>query len=173
MTTNSWDTFKAALDAAGIKKFQVDVDTDYHLFNDPDNAKVVTFHRPSETFYGIRQKTGTAHEGWSDPIVAQGVEIADIHMIKFGATADKMQKFIEEMGFEFDEEQKKAILEINKGNYEIKPITGDYILAGFVELSDEEIAKLTPMEKEEYYKKLKIFEDRKKLPAGRAAQMEF
>lgn len=172
MTTDSWNTFKSAIDAAGIKKFQIDSDTDYHLFNDPDNAKVVTFHQGTETFYGFRQKTGTSHEGWQDPIVVTAVEVSDIHMIKFGAKADKINKFIEEMGFELDEDQKKAIVEINKGNYEIKPITGDYILAGFKELSEEEIAKLSPQEKLDYYEQLAEFEKRKLLPNNQAALID-
>lgn len=172
MTTSSWNKFKAALDEAEIKKFQIDTDTDYHLFNDPDAAKIVIFDEGSETFYGIRQKVGTGHEGWSDPIVVTGAEVSDIHMVKFGATADKIQKFIDAMGLELDDDQKKAVLEINKGNYEINPITGDYILAGFKELSDEEIAKLSPQEKIDYEKELEIFEQRKKLPTGRAAQID-
>jgi hypothetical protein len=150
MTTESWNKFKGALDQVGIKKFQIDSDTDYHLFNDPDNAKIVVFDEGSETFYGIRQKTGSSHEGWSDPIVVTGVEIADIHMIKFGATADKISQFIEAMGLNLDDDQKAAVIKINKGNYDINPITGDYILAGFKVLSDEEIAKLTPQQKKDY-----------------------
>jgi hypothetical protein len=162
MTTSSWNKFKSALDSAGIKKFQVDSDTDYHLFNDPDNAKIVVFDEGSETFYGIRQKIGTSSEGWGDPIVVTGVEVSDIHMIKFGATADKIAQFIEAMGLELDEEQQAAVIKINKGNYDINPITGDYVLAGFKVLSDEEIAKLTPQQKKDYEEKLKIYEERQK-----------
>ena len=162
MTTSSWKKFKDALDNVGIKKFQIDTDTDYHLFNDPDAGKIVVFDEGSETFYGIRQKIATSSEGWGDPIVVTAVEIADMHMMKFGATPDKISKFIEEMGLELDDEQKAAVIKINKGNYDINPETGDYILAGFKVLSDEEIAKLSPQSKIDYEEKLKIYESRQK-----------
>lgn len=162
MTTDSWHKFKNALDQVGIKKFQVDSDTDYHLFNDPDNAKIVVFDEGTETFYGIRQKVATSSEGWGDPIVVTGVEVGDIHMLKFGATADKIAQWIDAMGLNLDDEQQAAVIKINKGNYDINPETGDYILAGFKVLSDEEIAKLTPQQKIDYEEKLKIYNDRQK-----------
>ena len=162
MTTEAWNKFKSALDQVGIKKFQIDTDTDYHLFNDPDNAKIVVFDEGSETFYGIRQKVATSSEGWGDPVVVTAVEIQDMHMMKFGATPDKISKFIEAMGLNLDEEQKAAVIKINKGNYDINPITGDYILAGFKVLSDEEIAKLSAQEKIDYEEKLEIYNNRQK-----------
>lgn len=162
MTKDSWNKFKNALDSVGIKKFQIDTDTDYHLFNDPDNGKVVVFDEGSETFYGIRQKVATSSEGWGDPIVVTAVEIQDMHMMKFGATPDKISQFIEAMGLNLDEEQLAAVIKINKGNYDINPITGDYILAGFKVLTPEEIAELTPQQKIDYEEKLKIYNERQK-----------
>ena len=162
MTTESWHKFKNALDQAEIKKFQIDSDTDYHLFNDPDNAKIIVFDEGSETFYNIRQKTGSSHEGWSDPIIVTGVEVSDIHMVKFGTTPDKIFDFINALSLSLDEDQIKAVIKINKGNYDINPETGDYILAGFKVLSDEEIAELTPQQKIDYEEKLEIYNKRQK-----------
>ena len=173
MTTDSWHKFKNAIDTAGIRKFQVDSDTDYHLFHDPDNAKITCFDEETETFYNFRQKTANSSEGWNDPVVVTAVEVGDIHVVKFGATPSKIREFIDAMGFNFTDEEKKAIVNINKGNYEIKPITGDYILAGFKELSDEEIAKLTPQEKIDYENKLEIFEERQKMGPNQAAQITY
>ena len=172
MTTDSWHKFKNAIDSAGIKKFQIDTDTDYHLFNDPDNAKVIVFDEGSETFYNFRQKIASNSEGWNDPIVVTACDVLDIHMVKFGATADKISQFINAMGFDLDDDQKKAIININKGNYDIKPITGDYILAGFKELTDEEIDKLSPQEKIDYEKQLEIFNNRKIMGPNQAAHID-
>ncbi len=173
MTTESWNKFKGAIDQVGIKKFQIDSDTDYHLFNDPDAGKVVVFDEGSETFYGIRQKVATSSEGWKDPIVVTGVEIGDIHMVKFGATADKIAKWIDAMGLNLDDEQKAAVIKINKGNYDINPITGDYVLAGFKVLSDEEVTKLSPQEKIDYEKKLEIYKSRQKFGTNQVVQITY
>lgn len=171
MRTSSWNKFKNAIDNIGIKKFQLDTDTDYHLFNDTDNAKVIVFDEDSETFYNFRQKVATSSEGWNDPVVVTACAVEDIHMIKFGASAEKIREFIDAMGFNLDDDQKQAIININKGNYEIKPITGDYILAGFKELTEEEISKLSPQEKIDYEAKLVIYEKRQKLGPNQAAQI--
>lgn len=173
MTTDSWHKFKNAIDAVGIKKFQIDSDTDYHLFNDPDNAKVTVFEEGTETFYNFRQKVGSNSEGWNDPVVVTAVEVGDIHMIKFGATPDKIREFISEMNFDLSEDQQKAIININKGNYNIKPITGDYVLAGFKVLSDEEIAQLSDQEKIDYEEKLVIYNDRQKFKSNQVVEITY
>ena len=173
MTTDSWNKFKNAIDAVGIKKFQIDTDTDYHLFNDPDAGKVIVFDEGSKTFYNFRGKVGKGSEGWNEPIIVTGCEEADIHMIKFGAQLKDVLKFINIMGLNLDDEQMQAIIKINKGNYEINPETGDYILAGFKVLSDEDIAKLTPQEKIDYEANLEIYYKRQKLGANQAAQITY
>jgi hypothetical protein len=172
MTKDAWNKFKSAIDAVGIKKFQLDTDTDYHLFNDTDAAKVIVFDEGTETFYNFRQKVATGSEGWNDPIVVTASTAEDIHMIKFGATPEKIAEFIEQMGLTLDDEQKAAVININKGNYDINPETGDYILAGFKVLSDEEIAKLSPQEKIDYEKKLEIYESRQKFKPGVVAHID-
>lgn len=173
MNTAQWKKTKAAMDAAGIKKFQIDTDTDYHLFNDTDAAKVIVFDEGSEMFFNFRQKVGTGSEGWNDPYIVTGSDIVDIHMVKFGATLDKITKFIDEMGLDLDDDQMQAVIKINKGNYDINPITGDYLLAGFKELSEEEIAKLSPQEKIDYEKKLELYNKRKKMPINQVVQVTY
>ena len=173
MTTSAWQKFKAAIDAVGIKKFQIDSDTDYHLFNDTDSAKVIVFDEGTETFYNFRQRVGNGSDGWKDPVIVTAVEVGDIHMIKFGATSDKIAEFIEQMGLNLDDEQKEAVIKINKGNYQLNPETGDYILAGFKVLSDEEIAKLSPQEKIDYKKKLEIYNQRQKMGVGQVVQITY
>jgi hypothetical protein len=173
MTVEGWKKFKNAIDATGIKKYQIDTDTDYHLFNDPENAKVILFDEGTTTFYNFRQKIATNSEGWNDPVVCTACDVLDIHMIKFGATPEKISQFIEQMGFELDDDQKEGIIKINKGNYDIKPITGDYVLTGFKVLTEEEIAQLSPQEKIDYEEKLKIYNNRQKLGANQAVQITY
>ena len=173
MTKESWQKAKAAMDAADIKKFQIDTDTDYHLFNDTDNAKVIVFDEGTETFYNFRQKVATSSEGWKDPIIVTACDAIDVHMLKFGATPDKISRFIEEMGLDLDDDQKEAVIKINKGNYDINPITGDYLLAGFKELSEEEIAELSPQEKIDYENKLALYNKRKKMGGNQVIQVTY
>ena len=171
MTTEYWNKFKGALDACGIKKFQIDTDTDYHLFNDPDAGKVIVFDEGSKTFYNFRGKVGRGSEGWDEPIIVTGCQEADIHMIKFGAQLKDIIAFINEMGLNLDEEQMEAVVKINKGNYDINPETGDYILAGFRELSEEEIAELSPQEKIDNEANLVIYNERKKIGTNQSARI--
>ena len=173
MTTSSWQKFKAAIDAVGIKKYQIDSDTDYHLFNDADSAKVIVFDEGTETFYNFRQRVGNGADGWKDPVIVTAVEVSDIHMIKFGATADKIAEFIEQMGLNLDDDQKEAVININKGNYDINPMTGDYILTGFKVLSEEELEKLSPQEKIDYEKKLAIYNARQKMGTNQVVQITY
>jgi hypothetical protein len=173
MTDESWVKFKNAIDAVGIKKYQIDSDTDYHLFNDPDNAKVIVYDSPTSTFYNFRQRVGNGSDGWKDPIIVTAVEVGDIHMIKFGASASKIREFIAQMNLNLDESQEKAIININKGNYDINPITGDYILAGFKVLTEEEVAQLSPQEKIDYEKKLEIYNKRQKMGTNQVVQITY
>ena len=173
MTSSSWQKAKAAMDAAGITKFQIDTDTDYHLFNDVDSNKVIVYDEGTETFYNFRQRIGNGSDGWKDPIIVTACDAVDIHMLKFGATPDKISKFIEEMGLNLDEDQMNAVIKINKGNYDINPITGDYILAGFKVLTEEEIEALTPQEKKDYEKKLEIYNNRSKLGPNQNVQVTY
>ena len=173
MTTAAWQKFKAAIDAVGIKKFQIDSDTDYHLFNDTDAAKVIVFDEGTETFYNFRQRIGNGSDGWRDPVIVTAVEVADIHMIKFGADVATINKFIEAMGLNLDEDQKQAVIKINKGNYDINPETGDYLLAGFKVLTPKEIAKLSEQEKIDYEKKLELYNKRKKMGNNQVVQITY
>ena len=162
MTLESWLKFKGALDQAGITKYQIDTDTDYHLFNDTDAGKVIVLDEGSSTFYNFRQRVANGSDGWKDPIVVTGCTVEDIHMVKFGAKPDKIREFIEAMGLNLTDEQKDAVIKINKGNYDINPATNDYILAGFKVLTEEEIKALSEQEKIDYQTKLNIYNERQK-----------
>ena len=83
-------------------------------------------------------------------------------MVKFGAKPDKIREFIEAMGLNLTDEQKDAVIKINKGNYDINPATNDYILAGFKVLTEEEIEALSEQEKIDYQTKLNIYNERQK-----------
>ena len=162
MKMESWLKFKNAIDQAGITKYQIDTDTDYHLFNDTDAGKVIVLDEGTETFYNFRQRVANGADGWNDPIIVTGCTVEDIHMVKFGARPDKIREFIEAMGLNLTEDQEKAVIKINKGNYDINPATGDYILAGFKVLTEEEVEALSPQEKIDYEKNLEIYNERQK-----------
>ena len=64
MTLESWLKFKGALDQAGITKYQIDTDTDYHLFNDTDAGKVIVLDEGSSTFYNFRWLERSNSSNW-------------------------------------------------------------------------------------------------------------
>lgn len=162
MTTESWLKIKNAMTQAGIGKYQIDTDTDYHLFNDPDNAKVIVLDEGTSTFFNFRQRVANGADGWQDPIIVTSVTVEDAHMVKFGAGPEKIRQFIEAMGLNLSDEEMKAVIKINRGNYDINPITGDYLLAGFKVLTEEEIEELSPQEKIDYEKKKELYDKRQK-----------
>ena len=72
----------------------------------------------------------------------------------------------------------KKLLNIDKNNYDIKPITGDYVTLSFRYKSEKELALMTEDERAAYQKALELFEQEKAeadkrsgLTGGRAAQI--
>jgi hypothetical protein len=161
MTGDQFTKFKSAIDAAGIKNYCAVVDDGVNLYNS-DNA-ICVYDSSSESIVNVRGRAGSGgSDGFSSPLIMNMAWIEDIHHVKFGATLEKAEEFFRSLGCSLDEDQKKILININKGNYNIKPITGDYVLAGFKVLSDEEIAKLSAQEKIDYEKKLEIYKERQK-----------
>ena len=160
MTHETWSKFKDAMDAAGIKHYQVTVDTSTNLYN--SDSAVLTYDDGTQSFLNVRGKVGTASDGYKEDIICFSAGVEDIHYAKFGASKKQILDFLDAYGANLTEDQKKVVLKINGTNYNIKPETGDYILAGFRVLSEEEIAELSAQEKIDYEKKLEIYNARKK-----------
>ena len=160
MTDSGFKKFLNALEAAGLKYYRASVDTDNHFYNSADSINI--YDEGEAILFNVRHKIGTASEGFADPVITQASSIEDIHHVKFGASTQQTIDFLNAYGLTLTDEQKEILVKINSGNIEVNPITGDYILAGFKILSDEEISKLSPVEKAQYEEKLKIYNDREK-----------
>ena len=76
-------------------------------------------------------------------------DFADIHEIETAGSYEQIMAFASKFAIELSDEEKNVILQIDKKNYDIKPIQGDYAHR-FVYLSKKQYEALTDEEKAAY-----------------------
>ena len=167
MTLDGVNKFLDALKAAGIKEYQFDTDTDIHYYNNETNS-ICVIDESTENVYNIRQKISNGLTPYPGNLYVQASHINDIHVARFGGSYEDIKKFIDAYGLNVTESQLKLLINIDKRNYNLKPLTGDY---NFKILSNDEIEKLSPEEKADYEYQLEVLNGTK-LPKGVSARIE-
>ncbi len=148
-----------AFEAVGIKKYVFSTDMNTHYYNN-DNA-IIKYVDEDEMIYNIRANTrGGSQKTSEGNFEIAGAWCEDIHEVVAGVNYDQIDSLISELGMTLSDSDTKLILNINSHNYDIIPMTGDYVNA-FHYLSKKEIEELSPEEKTEYEAKLKAYEDAK------------
>ena len=167
--------FIEALNSAGITDYQFDTDLGTHFYNNEYSS--ILLDETNETVYNVGRKM-TLDDPYAGRCLVMGADIDDIHEVRFGGSTEDVKKFFEAYGLKLDEEQMKKLLNIDKNNYDIKPITGDYVTLSFRYKSEKELALMTEEERASYQKALELFEQEKAeadkrsgLTGGRAAQI--
>lgn len=155
MTPEGMKKFLNALKAADINEYQFDSDLGTHFYN---NANAILF-TDDDVNMMVNVRRNYTREGfpYDGQVFITCADYGDLHEVRFGATYDKAIEFLKAYGITPTEEQLKIIVEIDKKNYDIKPLTGDYNPT-FVKKTDEEIANLSDGERAKYEKDLAIFE---------------
>ena len=156
MTLTGMKKFIEALKSAGVNNWEGVTDINTHLYNNENCVNVLD--ESDDTLYNFAGASGNASPYAPGSIVVKGVNLADLHEVRFGGTINQVKKFIDSFGLTLDEDQMKILIKIYGANYNLKPQTGDYFV--FNELTEDEIAKLTEEEKTEYEKNKKEFEKR-------------
>ena len=151
--------FKSALEAADIKNYAYITDLPTSLYNNEQNSVAVE-DMGNEIVYCIRDNAnfGSGQYFENSDLIVMGAKFEDIHEVRLGATYDQAMAFVDNLGLNLTDEQKKLILSIASSKRPIKPQTGDYT---FKELTQEEYDKLSPEEKEAY-DAVKLQKDREK-----------
>lgn len=154
MTPEGMNKFLNALKSANIKEYQFDSDLGTHFYN---NANAILFTDDDvNMMINVRRRYTREGFPYEGDVFITCADYGDLHEVRFGATYEKTVEFLTAIGITPNEEQMKIIVEIDKKNYEIKPLTGDYNPT-FVEKTDEEIANLTAEQKAKYEKDLADF----------------
>lgn len=162
MNATQCKAFMDAVEAAEITTFTFDSDLSSHFRNDgkrnivkPDYDKecMVAF-RANHTFGGS-EKT-------FDPNIEVIVsDFGDIHEVRTAGNYEQIKAFIESFGgIDMTDDDFKILLEVDGANYNINPVTGDYVNA-FHYLSKKEYDALTPEEQEAYDEAKAVYEKAK------------
>ena len=157
MNLNGMKKFMNALKTANIKNWEIVTAIGTHLYN--NDYGVTVLDDSAETVYNFSGSTcnSSAYIPGTD-IVLKGANLAEVHEVRFGGTFSEMQKFIEAYGISLDEDQTKILINIYGSNYKLKPQTGDYLV--FKELTEDEIAALTPEQKSDYMRAFEAYKKR-------------
>ena len=148
-----------ALESAGIEVFDVADDLMNHMFN--HKSSLVKVDYSNKLFVNFRSSKYTgSHPTYADNVEVVAAAFEDIHEFRTAGDSDKVKAFVDALGLSLTDDEYNIILKIDKGNYDIKPETGDYI-SGFHYLSNKQIAELTPEEKEQYEADLEAYEKAK------------
>lgn len=149
MTTGQCEAFLAGCEEAGITTYQFNTDLGTRLYNNgvsgivkPDytNECIVAFGR--ENYAG----TARLYEANVRAVVC---DFVDIHELETAGSYEQIMAFASKFAIELSDEEKNVILQIDKKNYDIKPIQGDYAHR-FVYLSKKQYEALTDEEKAAY-----------------------
>lgn len=138
--------FMNAVKAAGITKFQFDTGLGTHYYNN-DHALILLDEAESAVI-NIRRAFVNDTSPYNDKTMVYVSNLDDIHEVRIGGDYESIMKFIKAYGLSLDSEHLKVLVNIDKTNNYVKPMTGDYHL--FKEKTEEEIAKMSPAEKEAY-----------------------
>ena len=160
MTVESMRKFMDAVKAAGIMDWEVMTDTaPTHYYNNDVSFNVLD--ADNNMMYNFTQTITTVDPYGANQISVKGADLSDIHEVRFGASLEKVKAFIEAYGLSLTDDQLKILVKINGGNYNLKPATGDYLT--FKELTEDQIAALSPEEQARYQEALDAFNKRKNI----------
>lgn len=153
------NAFLSAVEEAGIETYAFSVDTPTMLYNNKQNS-IIVCDDSNDIAYCFRDNSnfGSGQYFENAPLLAFGAKYEDIHEVRLGCSYEKMEKFIDALGLNVTDEQKKLLIQIAGSSRPINPPTGDYV---FKELTQEEYDALTEEEKEAY-DAAKYEHDRKK-----------
>lgn len=159
MTKEQCEAFIVAAEAADITAYQFTTDTPSHLYhNGTDHITKPIYDK--ECLVGFRSSHyGGSHGTYNNNLEIVMVDFVDVHEVRAGGSYEQIKKFAESFNVDLTEDELKVLLQIDKRNYDIKPITGDYASQfkyitskRYDLLSDEEKAAYNAA-KEEYEKK--------------------
>jgi len=133
MNATQCRAFLAGCEEAGITTYQFNTDLGTRLYNNGVSGIV---------------KPGTARM-YEANVRAVVCEFVDIHELETAGSYEQIMAFASKFAIELSDEEKNVILQIDKKNYDIKPIQGDYAHR-FVYLSKKQYEALTDEEKAAY-----------------------
>ena len=172
MTSEQTKKTLEILKSLGITRYQFDTDLGTHYYND-NERNIATYSEEMDMIVNVRATLGYGTKIYDEPVMVFMSDPGDIHEFRFGADSETVKKFLEAAGLTLSKEDLQIIVNIDRNNVTIKPVTGDYV-NGFTELTEEQLEKLSPEEKKEYEEKLAAYEERKLkegLTQGAAAQI--
>ena len=172
MTSNQYDKFKQAVEAAELASYCVEDDINGLYYH---NGSSAILKSNSDGVISIKSnKTSTSHPAFEGNVLLNFIAFEDIHVARTAGNAEQIKTLMESLGASLSDDEYKLVLEIDKHNYDIKPITGDYV-SGFKYLSPQQYADLTPEEQAAYDEAKAKYEEAKEkyLPVNQAASITF
>ena len=149
MVVGQIDKILDALEAAKITEWNITDDINCQYYHNK-NA-VIKVDKGNELFLNFRKfrKTGVNSLSEFGNVEISAIPFVDIHNMSAIGNKDAILSFVESLGVSFEDSEWQIILNIDKGNYDIKPETGDYV-SRFHYLTDKQYAELSDEEKAQY-----------------------
>ena len=148
MNVDQCKKWMQAIKAAGIKTYQFDTDLGTHLYHDGVNAVAIPQHDLNAVVAIRANGFGGSHNTYKNNVQAVLSDYGDIHEVRTGGTSEQILKLVESLGVSLSDEEVKIVVNIDKGNYDIKPETGNY--NQFHYLTQKQYEALSENEKAEY-----------------------
>lgn len=146
MTKDQVSKIMSALESVEIKNYMVVDDITTKIYN--SDTSIIKVDDADEMFVNIRaNNVGGSHKRFDSNLEVICMDFVDAHEFIVGADHQKITNFIEGLGLNLSDDEKKLIVELDNGNYNLIPPTGDY--NRFVPLTEEH-ERLSPEEKEKY-----------------------
>lgn len=159
MNVNQCKKWMAGIQAAGITMYQFDTDLGTHLMNDGENSIAIPVDDLNAVI-GIRSIAyGGSHTAYKEKVQTIMSDYNDIHEVRTCGTSEQILKLVAELGVSLSEDQVKIVVNIDKRNYDIKPMTGNY--NGFKPLTQKQYEALSESEKAKYNSEKAAYEEEK------------
>lgn len=159
MNVDQCKKWMAGVEAAGLTMYQFDTDLGTHLMNDGENAIVIPLHDLNAVVAIRSIAYGGSHTGYKEKVQTILSDYSDIHEVITCGTSEQILKLVAELGASLTEDQVKIVVNIDKRNYDIKPMTGNYL--GFKPLTQKQYEALSDEEKAKYDSEKTAYEKEK------------
>lgn len=143
MTSGQASSFISAMEDAGIDNYYFVTDTPTNFHHNADSI----VKQNGDLLVNIR-KPQYSHYRMMNGVEIVAADLADVHEARAVGTAEQLRQVAESLGVSLTDDEYKIIINQDKKNYELKPITGDY--RQFVFLTTEQYEALDDDEKAKY-----------------------
>ena len=145
MKSSEVTKFINAVKNAELTVWTAITDMSTHFWHNPDQNQLI--FSDGDTLAHVRFNRQQEGPG---KVFLDYASVDDIHEVRTSGSPDKIKAILEELGMTVTDDDVKIIIRMSGAERDIIPPTGNYLGKDFIYLSEKQLERLTPEEREKY-----------------------